>query len=136
MKLWNATTPLYFLAGLKFLTGILSQYETDILDKHNRKLRSLYGGEIFHSQPSSHVVNLSAHVLTDAESCLPNKGLNFGLKTKTNKLDNKIEMENLYMQIVDKKNAKTVQVNNAEDLKTKTNKLDKNILRDLIIMFL
>ena len=111
VKLWNATKPLYFAAGLKFLQRILSQYEADILDKHNRKLRSLYGGEIFHSQPSSHIVNLSAHVLTDSESCLLNKGLNFGLKTKTNKLDNKIEMENLYTQIVDKNNAKTVQIN-------------------------
>ena len=68
VKLWNAAKPLYFSASSKFLQRILSQYESEILDKHSRKLRPLYGDEIFHSQPSSNNVNLSSHVLSDPES--------------------------------------------------------------------
>ena len=69
-------------------------------------------------------------MLTDAESGLLNKGLSFGLQTKTKKLDNTIEKESLFMQLVDKNNGKTVQIYNAEDLKTKLKSFGKKHFPD------
>ena len=73
-------------------------------------------GDICFKEDTTRILNLSNHLLSDAETKLLNRGLNFALKKKSNNLDCQIEMEKLYMDIIEQDKVKILE---KENLKTK-----------------
>ena len=97
----------------------VKQHLSDILHRHQDKLKQLYGNDVFLKQDRQIVVNLSSHTLDRDEEQLLSKGLNFGRKRKYNTIPNKIQMENLFYNIECKERGGEVTVENKYDLKTK-----------------
>ena len=110
---------LKFYSSIFLLSRLGLQHEADVNLSHQKKLKSLYGGDVYLPQGKSIVINLSKHVLTDDENSVLNKGLNFGLKNKTKDIDSKIEMERLFYDITTKERYGKVVVNEKDNLKTK-----------------
>ena len=92
----QSVSGLRFYSAVFLLRRILKVYRNDILVKHNRKLKQLYGSEVIWPEKQTNIINLSSYNLNDGERSLLNKGLNFAIKKKTNPLNRKIEMERLY----------------------------------------
>ena len=115
----NNTRGLHFYAAVFHLKRILQQYESDVTITHTNKLKKLYGGDIYLAENKLNVINLSTYILTDTESNLLNKGLNFAIPKKQNVLNRKIEMERLYFDINKHKQQNNISVKDNDDFKTK-----------------
>jgi len=113
------TSDLYFYSAVQYLHRIASQYESDIVHRHVKKLSNLYGGNVFVPQITENIINLSQHILSASESSVLNKGLNFSMKYKQKPIDKQIEIEKLYMSILDKRDKNEVDINQNEHLKAK-----------------
>jgi hypothetical protein len=87
--------------------------------KHNKKLSNLYGGHAVIPTIQSYVTNLSSHPLTVPEQSLLNKGLNFCVKRPIREIDKKLEMEKLFMSILEKRQSKQISITSEDNFKTK-----------------
>jgi len=119
LELKNNTSNLYFYSAIAYLQRINQQYDSDVTHKHAKKLSNLYGGNVFLPKIVNNVINLSEHTLSDGESSLLNRGLNFSLKSKSRPINRQIEMEKLYMNIISKKDQRKISIRNSDNLKTK-----------------
>lgn len=118
-----------FYACICYLHRLLPQYKADITERHHRKLYNLYDSRVFLTQDISHVYNLSNHTLSKSEYSLLNKGLKFAIKKRrSNSIDTKIELENLYSNIFNDQKNDRCTINNEEallaDLKSYGHKTD------------
>ena len=114
----TSTSGLKFYSSVEFLRRVSSQHETDVLLRHNRKLRELYNGDIYFAETKSNI-NLSRYELAENEEKLLNKGLNFGIKGKRNEFCRKIEMEKLFFDITTAEREGKATVVNNDDFKIK-----------------
>jgi len=115
----KAVSPLYFYSSLAYLKRVNEQYECDVIHKHTKKLTALYGGNIFFPKFTNNIINISDYCLSGDEKSFLNKGLNFSLKSHPKTINRQIEMEKLYMSILDKKDQNKVTIESNEHLKTK-----------------
>ena len=101
-----------FYSCLAFLHRNLATYEADTYLKINRKLTRLYGAPIPKKLSKNTIFNLSNHALSQDETSVLNRGLNFSIPTKTNYLQNKISVENLYRDIECERNKGNITIKN------------------------
>ena len=119
VNLSSVTSPMKFHAAINLLKRIGSQFESDTLYKHRRKLKSLYGSEVFLPENKSIITNLSNQNLSETELSVLSKGLKFGLKTKIDPIEAKIGVERLFFDISTKELNGSVTVSEKSDLKIK-----------------
>ena len=117
INFWSSTSGLKFYSSVEFLRRVSSQHETDVLLRHNRKLRELYNGDICFAKTKSNIINLSRYELAEDEEKLLNKGLNFGIKGKRNEFCRKIEMEKLFFDITTAERELKATIVNKDDFK-------------------
>ena len=108
-----------FYSSIFFIQRISKQYSSDILLKHQSKLKQLYGSPVHLPEDIDSIINLSSHPLNSNEASLLNKGLNFGLKKRSKPLNNKIETEKLFYNLEQKQNSNIITIDEKEDLKIK-----------------
>ena len=84
-----------------------------------KKLKQLYGGEVFLPSDENCITNLSSHSPTPQEQRILNKGLNFSIPKKSDNLRTKIEVEKLFCQLESDQNDGKINIEDEEDLKTR-----------------
>ena len=87
--------------------------------KHNKKLRDLYGGEIFIPNRKFYLTNLSQYRPNKNELSLLNKGLNYCIDKPYKTLDNQVASEKLFMSILESKQKNQVTIESEDNLKIK-----------------
>ena len=76
-----------------------------------KKLNKLYNGEIMLKGETSCFINLSDHILSQAEKDFLNLGLNFHIQPKYNKLHKQTEIEALYGSLLELQKNKKITIN-------------------------
>ena len=84
-----------FYSLVAFLERTPVQYKSDMLNSHRNKLRPLYKDEVLLSERKNFVKNHHQYCVTESETEVLKKGLNFAKKKKTDPLFNKTELERL-----------------------------------------
>ena len=119
IELKSLCSNLEFYSSVFFLQRVCRQYSSDILLKHESKLKQLYGSPIYLPEDLNSTINLSSYPLNSNEISLLNKGLNFGLRKRPNPVNNKIETEKLFYNLEQKQNSNVITIDHKEDLKIK-----------------
>ena len=112
---------MYFYAAVAYLGRILNTYSCDIVQVHRKKLSALYGANVFMPSVDSNIINLSDYTvinLSEDETSLLNR-LGFGVKRRVSTILLQVQMEKLYMSILDHKNLNHVTIVNSEHQNTK-----------------
>ena len=79
----------------------------------------MYGAKVNTPEPIDNIINLSDYSLQHDETSLLNMGLVMGLKPRTSTIQLQIQMEKLYMSILDRKHRCDITIVNNEHFKTK-----------------
>ena len=74
---------------------------------------------MFLPMTTNRIINLSDYTLNPHESSLLEKGLNFSIARKVKPMERKLNMEKMYMSIIDHKIAGRVTIESDDNLKTK-----------------
>lgn len=115
----QATSTFHFYSSVYCLKRLVQQQKSDNFFKHNKKLQELYGGTPFIPKIQSYITNLSSYRLSQPEKSLLNKGLNFSTRGTVREIDRKLEMEKVFMSILEKRERNQVRITSEENLKTK-----------------
>ncbi|XP_043222609.1 uncharacterized protein LOC122381900 [Amphibalanus amphitrite] len=93
------------------LQELTETHERVVKTRIQRKLSSLYGGDITLPEQRDSYVNLSSYVLTQDQKDFLNLGLNCRLYPKQSQQEKKAEVELLYEQICDRHRDGNIEVN-------------------------
>ena len=100
-----------------FLERLEEQQVLTLTLKHNKKLCMLYDGDVPPYSDNAKILNLSNQHIDDDICNILQLGMNCDLKTKTNRLTTKIELEKLYYNIKQKEKSKEITIENDEQLR-------------------
>lgn len=89
-------SPLRKIALLIFLRRLNEQNKITIQLRHQKKLESLYGGEIYFKQDTNNIINLSNISINREQEKILNLGMNTHLKEKFDHIKYKNEIEKTY----------------------------------------